>query len=116
MDKKELGNVWLGLTKDGANSDQRRWTDGSEFDYNNLIPDQKNAQAEHKDHGKEKECVTYSDATGKWYEHTPCSSKLRFICQINLMPTGGQPNNNGGTLHLHGGNAFLALVFIAFLA
>ena len=34
------------------------------------------------DHTVNKDCVSISDGTGYWYDHTLCSEPLRFICQV----------------------------------
>ena len=34
------------------------------------------------DHTINKDCVSISDGTGFWYDHTLCSQPLRFICQV----------------------------------
>ena len=53
-----------------------------------FISSQRSGETTLKAHGKENECVTFSDATGVWYEHKFCSSELPYICQMNVNPNG----------------------------
>lgn len=122
MKHQELGHLWIGLTKE--DDDEWEWNDGTKFSYNHWAkPEERSAlhPSEH-DHTVNKDCVSISDGTGYWYDHTLCSEPLRFICQVCANGLAAPDCTNAQGLHRrNSGNVFglnistVAVIVLAFI-
>ena len=79
VDLSDEGFPWIGGERDPGNPDNWRWSDGTDWDYDNWATDEPN------NNGDDEDCVHLSTRHG-WNDLT-CSAVRSFVCKIKIGKT-----------------------------